>query len=107
MKEKKSGLFGVERSLASKLEEAGKSVGAKEDSGNGAIFQEAAGEWAREGPLQEAAFGVLELRCCCVFTDHRPLFLIIGLHGAFFFFTAAFLTSTGKHSNVFEMLSIL
>ncbi|VCX38454.1 unnamed protein product, partial [Gulo gulo] len=26
-----------------------------EDSGNGAIFQEAAGEWAREGPLQEAA----------------------------------------------------
>lgn len=34
-----------------------------EDSGNGAIFQEAAGEWAREGPLQEAAFGLLEL-CC-------------------------------------------
>ena len=85
------------------------SVGGSEDSGNEAFFQEEPGEWAREGPLQEAAFGIWELCWSTVLPDQPPLlnhgpaqsFILIFIFISIF--TPPFLTSIGKHPNVFEM----
>ena len=63
MKEKKPGLLVWKGDWLQNWRRLGKMLELNEDSGNGIILQEAAGEWAREGPLQEAAFGFLE-RCC-------------------------------------------
>lgn len=86
---------------------------ANEDSGNGTIFQGAQGKrsrrdfagsslWCSEAMLEQSSYWAQTY----VFNHRRAQsFTLIFIFASIF--TLAFLTSIGRHSDVFEMLSIL